>query len=237
MHYDEASAADSIVSVAGQLPRNLSRLISRICLLVSWSQSHLPWWCDTSKNSTTPDVHWPRSGHVCNHRLCKRLNSSEPARRYKGPLALSVEWIIILLVPNIMQRLVLLGALISLVVLAAASPTPGAISKRSREHSCSYQQYHIHSDGPQCTNQSSKMKLMALLLLKVGHTSVTFVHCINPFSPGHNEKREELMTDFIIYAWYDGPGTGDWLWDIIHLPFIHLLIAPFAPEKKCEELV
>ncbi|KAG2751565.1 hypothetical protein P692DRAFT_20726931 [Suillus brevipes Sb2] len=69
-----------------------------------------------------------------------------------------------------MQRLVLLGALMSLVVLAAASPTPGAISKRSLEQD------------------------------KIDSAVV---------AEGHNEKREELKTDFIIYAWYDGPGTGD----------------------------
>lgn len=67
-----------------------------------------------------------------------------------------------------MQRSVLLSALISLVVFAAASPTPGAISKRSLEQD----------------------KLDGAVVAE-----------------GRNEKREELKTDFVIYAWYDGPGT------------------------------
>lgn len=68
-----------------------------------------------------------------------------------------------------MQRSLLLSTLISLVVLAAALPTPGAISKRSFERDA----------------------LNGAVVAE-----------------GHNEKREELKTDFIIYAWYDGPGSG-----------------------------
>ncbi|KAG1787737.1 uncharacterized protein HD556DRAFT_936293 [Suillus plorans] len=72
-----------------------------------------------------------------------------------------------------MQRHVLLSALISsFIILAAASPMPGAISKRSferRELDTNFQRDLLEED----------------------------------------KKREELKTDFIIYAWYDGPGTGD----------------------------
>ncbi|KAG1810681.1 uncharacterized protein BJ212DRAFT_1484243 [Suillus subaureus] len=67
-----------------------------------------------------------------------------------------------------MQLSVLLSALISLAILAAASPTPGAISKRSFERKN-----------------------------------------LNTNLPEEGKKREELKSDFIIYAWYDGPGSGD----------------------------
>ncbi|KAG2751564.1 hypothetical protein P692DRAFT_20915669, partial [Suillus brevipes Sb2] len=84
MHHDEAPAADSIASVTGQLPRNSSRLFFRIFFIgLLVSVPLISWWCRTSKNSTpASDVRWSRSGHVCNHRLCKRLKLSEPARRY-----------------------------------------------------------------------------------------------------------------------------------------------------------
>ncbi|KAG1852835.1 hypothetical protein DFJ58DRAFT_399100 [Suillus subalutaceus] len=70
-----------------------------------------------------------------------------------------------------MQLSVLLSALISLVILTAASPTPGAISKRSFERD----------------NLDTNFQRGAL----------------------EGKKREELKSDFVIYAWYDGPGSGD----------------------------
>ncbi|KAG1883785.1 hypothetical protein F4604DRAFT_263798 [Suillus subluteus] len=71
-----------------------------------------------------------------------------------------------------MQLSVLLSAFISLVILAAASPTPGAISKRP---------------------------------FKRDNLDTNFQR--DPLEEG--KKREELKSDFIIYAWYDGPGSGD----------------------------
>ncbi|KAG2143207.1 hypothetical protein BD769DRAFT_1661650 [Suillus cothurnatus] len=71
-----------------------------------------------------------------------------------------------------MQLSVLLGALISLVFFAAASPMPGAISKRS------FERENLDTNFQRDIQDESK-------------------------------KRKELNSDFIIYAWYDGPGTGD----------------------------
>ncbi|KAG1856577.1 hypothetical protein C8R48DRAFT_775979 [Suillus tomentosus] len=74
-----------------------------------------------------------------------------------------------------MQLSVFLSALISsFVILAAASPMPGAISKRSFER---------RERGELDTNFQRDLI-------------------------EEDKKREELKTDFIIYAWYDGPGTG-----------------------------
>ncbi|KAG1787740.1 uncharacterized protein HD556DRAFT_936243 [Suillus plorans] len=98
-----------------------------------------------------------------------------------------------------MQLSVLLSALISFVILTAASPTPGAISKRSferRELDTNFQRDLLEEDK--------------------------------------KRDSEELDTDFNpYYAWY-GSGTGGG--GIIYLSFIHLRIAPFAPDKRRKEL-
>ncbi|KAG2346628.1 hypothetical protein BDR05DRAFT_997579 [Suillus weaverae] len=78
------------------------------------------------------------------------------------------EWSLLLSLD--MQLSVLLGSLVSLVILAVASPTPEAISKYSFERE---------------------------------NLDTNFQRDLD------NKKREELKTDFIIYAWYDGPGSGD----------------------------
>ncbi|KAG2148197.1 uncharacterized protein EDB93DRAFT_1250264 [Suillus bovinus] len=71
-----------------------------------------------------------------------------------------------------MQLSILLGALVSFAILAAASLTPRAISKRAFEGET------LGTDFQRDLQEESK-------------------------------KREELKTDFIIYAWYDGPGSGE----------------------------
>ncbi|KAG2073065.1 hypothetical protein BDR04DRAFT_1095545 [Suillus decipiens] len=70
-----------------------------------------------------------------------------------------------------MQLSVFLSVLVSLVVLVAASPVPGAISERS------FKREKLDTNFQRDLLEEDK-------------------------------KREELKTDFIIYAWYDGPGTG-----------------------------
>ncbi|KAG2059411.1 hypothetical protein BDR06DRAFT_725087 [Suillus hirtellus] len=94
-----------------------------------------------------------------------------------------------------MQLSVLLSALISsFVILAAASPMPGAISKLERQE----------------LDRNFQRDLLE-----------------------EDKKREELKTDFIIYAWYDGPGTGGRYNLFVIYSFTH---CTFTPDKKRKEL-
>ncbi|KAG0697877.1 hypothetical protein DFH29DRAFT_129903 [Suillus ampliporus] len=72
-----------------------------------------------------------------------------------------------------MQLFLLFSALMSVVILATASPTPGAMAKRSSKREELGMNFFQRDDSEE------------------------------------GKKREELESNTIIYAWYDGPGGGD----------------------------
>ncbi|KAG2139757.1 hypothetical protein DEU56DRAFT_912021 [Suillus clintonianus] len=100
-----------------------------------------------------------------------------------------------------MQLSAIFSALVSFVILAAASPTPRAIEQLSskREELDTNSQRDLLEEGRK--------------LDELETNSVTYISYVTRdglvIPEGITKKREELDTGTIIYAWYDGPGGGD----------------------------